>query len=140
MTRSFTEQEAKEIAEQLDCGFRVFCHKTTNELIFIPNTVNYPTMDMDAFEEENEKLDKYFTAYIEIEAMESKDSFQVMADFAEQLTDKKLQRKLYNALNKRNPFREFKFIIDNSGEQRQRWFDFKTSRYKDWVTRQLNRS
>ncbi len=57
-----------------------------------------------------------------------------MADFAEQLDDSnKLKTKLINALNKRKPFREFKFVIDNSGEYRQKWFDFKNEQLQQWV-------
>ena len=45
-------QQIKEIAEQLDCGFRAFCHQTTGELIFILDTLRFPSADVDAFEEE----------------------------------------------------------------------------------------
>ncbi|MGQ1948702.1 hypothetical protein ACT3CD_16545 [Geofilum sp. OHC36d9] len=48
-----------------------------------------------------------------------------MADFAESVDDTRLQDKLINALNRPNPFQNFKWQIDNSGEYRQQWFDFK---------------
>jgi len=131
------KQQIQEIAEQLDCGFRAFCHKTTGELIFILDTVTFPSADLDAFEEENERLDENRDDYFEIEAMGSSNSFRVMVDFAEQLTNAKVQDALFRALNKRGPFREFKFAIDNSGDVRQQWFDFKNQRYIDWITQQF---
>lgn len=82
-------------------------------------------MDTSAWKKELTQLRKNFTSYREIYAMDSSDSFKVMADFAEQVTDKKLQEKLANALNRKHPFREFKFVIDNAGEYRQSWFNFK---------------
>ena len=57
-----------------------------------------------------------------------------MADFTEQLDDNsELKRQLIAALNKKKPFREFKFVIDNSGVYRQQWFNFKNERLKQWV-------
>ena len=49
---STTSDNLKEIAEQLDCGFRAFIHKTSMELIFIPDTNDLPDIDMDEWEEE----------------------------------------------------------------------------------------
>lgn len=131
------KQQIKEIAENLDCGFRAFCHETSGELVFIIDTRRFPLVDVEEFEEDMERLDANRDEYVEIEAMSSHDSFQVMVDFAEQLTNARVQDALFRALNKRGPFREFKFAIDNSGEFRQQWFDFKNQRYIDWVTQQV---
>ena len=132
------ERQINEIAEQLDCGFRAFHHKKTGELVFIIDTCRFPAADVDAFEEENERLESNPDEYVEIEAMGSNDSYRAMTDFAEQVPDTTLQNALFRALNKRGPFREFKFVIDNSGDFRQQWFDFKNQRYIDWVMQQVD--
>lgn len=134
------KQKINEIAEQLDCGFRAFCHKTTGELIFIIDTSKFPTADLDEFEEENDLVETNRDEYVEIDAMSSSDSYRVMVDFAEQLTNLPLQDALFRALNKRGLFREFKFVIDNSGDFRQQWFDFRHQRAVEWVTGQLTSS
>ncbi|GAB3641295.1 UPF0158 family protein [Spirosoma arcticum] len=131
------EQQIKEIAEQLDCGFRAFYHKSTGELIFIPDVLKFPTFDVDAFEEEQQELEANGDDYVKVEAMRSNDSYRVMVDFTEQLTNTSLQEKLFRALNKRGPFREFKFVIDDSGDFREQWFAFKSERYVNWVSRQI---
>ena len=135
---TFTTDEIKEISEQLDCGFRAFYHKQTGELIFVPDSDKHLDMDARACQDELHKLDENFEDYQEVYAMEASDSFKVMAEFTEQLADKKLQEKLINALSRKGPFRHFKFIIDNSGAYRQLWFDFKDKRYIEWVEDQLN--
>ncbi len=135
---TFTKEQIKEIADQLDCGFRAFYHKQNGELIFVPNTEKNFSMDTEAWEEELDKLDENYLDYKEVHAMESNDSFTVMEDFAEQVNNKKLQEDLFNALNRKHPFREFKFLIDNSGVNRNSWFDFKNKRYYDWVENQLS--
>lgn len=134
------QRQIKEIAEQLDCGFRAFWHKTTGKLVFIIDRLKFPAADL---EEEDEQIQAEIDAnredYLEIEAMRSSDSYRIMVDFAQQLTNAKLQDKLLRALDKRGPFREFNFVVDNSGDTRQYWFEFKNQRYIDWVTHQINR-
>jgi hypothetical protein len=136
---TLTEQQIKEIAEQLDCGFRCFWHKTTGELLFVPDLNNNPYADTEFYEDDLEKLDNNFGDYIEIEKPTSSDSFEIMANFTEQLNDnEKIKNELINALNKKKPFREFKFVIDNSGIYRQHWFDFKNAQLKQWVSDKFN--
>jgi hypothetical protein len=135
---TFTKQQIKEIADQLDCGFRAFYHKQNAELIFVPNTEKHPNMDTEAWEDDLDKLDENYLDNKEIEGMDSSDSFSVMQDFAEQINDSRLQEKLFNALNRKHSFREFKFVIDNAGEYRNAWFDFKNKQYFEWVENQIN--
>ncbi len=134
---TFTKEQIKEIAEQLDCGFRAFYHKQNGELIFVPNMEKHYDMDKTAWKEEFTKLRKK-SAFQEIEAMESNDSFSVMEDFATQVNGIKLQEELFNALNRKHPFREFKFVIDNAGEYRNTWFNFKNKTYQEWVQNQID--
>ena len=137
---TLTEDQIKEIAEQLDCGFRCFVHKQTKELVFIPDTIRNPDMDMGGWVEENEKLENNFLEYAEIEQLESHDSFRIMEEFAETLDDSnRLKDRLYEALNQRKPFRNFKNAVDNSGEYRQKWFDFKNQWLKNWVRERIER-
>jgi len=134
---TFTKEQVKEISEQLDCGFRAFYHKQTGDLIFVPDTDKYFDIDIKAWQDDLDKLERNFLEYQEVHAMESGDSFQVMVDFAEQLTDLNLKNKLITALNRKKPFRGFKFVIDYAGVQRQAWFDFKNKRYIEWTEQQL---
>lgn len=133
---TFTKEQIKEISEQLDCGFRAFYHKLSGDLIFVPDTDTLMGMDTDAWQDELDKLDKKSSEYQEIGAMESRESFQMMADFAEKVSDKYLRNKLIEALHSHKPFRAFKFTIDNSPE-RQNWFAFKNNRYIKWTEDQL---
>jgi Uncharacterised protein family (UPF0158) len=136
---TFTKEHIKEIAEQIDCGFRAFYHRQTGDLLFIPDSLKHPEMETEAWEEDIEKLDNNFSDYAEIEAMNSTDSFQLMHDFTELLDNSNLlKNKLRIALTRKKPFREFKFVIDNSGDYRQQWFDFKNLKLKQWVENQID--
>lgn len=115
---TFTKQQVKEISEQIDCGFQAFYHKQMGSLIFVPNTNRNLEMDTSAWSDELAQLRKSFQDYQEIYPMYRSDSFKVMTDFIQQLDDTILQSRLVEAVNRKKPFREFKFVIDNSGLNR----------------------
>ena len=134
---SFTTEQIREISEQLDSGFLAFYHKVSGELIFLPDTDRYMDMETDAWQEDIEKLKKKRSQYQQVEAMHTKDSFNVMVDFAEQVSDANLKSELLDALDRKKPFRHFKYVIDNSPGFRQSWFDFKNNSYIEWTKDQL---
>ena len=141
-----TADKLKQIAGELDCGFRVFIHKKTRDLILMMGDDDY----FDGFDddEENEdeeereddpwaadrrKIREQPDAYFEIEKMESHDSFKIMEAFAETVDSVRLRNSLINALSQRKPFSKFKYLIDNSGDYREKWFAFKDERIQEWV-------
>lgn len=134
-----TNNQIKEIASQLDCGFRCFVERNTGELVFIPDADKYPDMEVETWSNEIEKIESDYNDFAEIEPLESRDTFTIMSQFVESVNDMDLKNKLITALNKRSPFREFKFVIDYSGESRQKWFDFKNHKIQDWVRENIKR-
>lgn len=138
---TLTEEQIKEIAEQLDCGFRCFWHKVIGEILFVPDFNNELYAHSGLLEDELQKLENNFDDYIEIEKPSSSDSFEIMTNFTAQLDENdKLKNRLIKALNNRKPFREFKLIIDNSGAYRQQWFDFKNGQLKQLVRERFKQS
>ena len=69
---------------------------------------------------------------IVIEPLESHESFKIMEGFVEQVPDLSLRNKLINALNRRKPFANFKYLIDDSA-YRQDWFDFRQAWLEEYV-------
>ncbi len=135
-----TQQQIKEIPEELDSGLRCFIHKENGEILTFPDTFKNIGIDTEPWEEEMEKLDDNFLDYYEIDQMESYDSFQIMEGFTESLSDSNhLKNKLIAALNRKKPFREFKFVIENSGEYRKMWFDYKNQKLIEWVNDSIER-
>jgi hypothetical protein len=134
---NLTEQQIKEIAEYLDCGMRCYYNKRTGEIKRILNFDSWIGADEEPWEEDMKKIEKNREDYMEFEGMESHEAFRVMADFAESIDHSKLRERLINALNRPKPFRNFKWQIDNSGEFRQVWFDYKNQRYIEWIKDQL---
>lgn len=134
----FTEENIKEIAEKLDCGYRVFYHRQTGMLLFIPDTSHSEESENGLQQNEMHPFENHLANYNEIKSMEVNEMIQVMLDFTEQLNEHNLLKKrLLNTLVKKNPSIEFKSVIDNSGVYRQEWADFQHAKLIDWVIDQI---
>ena len=131
---TLNDQQVKEIAEQLDTGWRCFFNIKTREIVSVPDFIENPDYDREYFEEDLDKLEFHADQFIEIEKPCSRDSFNIMLGFTDQLTgNNELKEMLFNALDRKKPFSNFKFLIDNSGIYRQQWFDYKNDQLKKWV-------
>lgn len=119
---------------------RCFYNLKTGEIKTIINFNSWIGADEEPWEKESKEIENNWGDYFEFIGFESHESFKIMADFSEDIEDKRLQDKLINALNRPKPFQNFKWQIDNSGEYRQKWFDFKKMRYIQWVKKQVELS
>ena len=134
-----TTDQINEIAQQLDCGFTCYINKKTREQLFLyGDEDSFFDPEEDAWADDRSKVDENPADYLEIEKMESHDSFSVMEDFAESVDSPKLRGDLIYVLSQRKPFGKFKYAIDNSGEYREQWFAFKAERMWEWVKEQID--
>jgi hypothetical protein len=134
-----TTDQIKEIAEQIDCGFTCYINKKTREQLFLyGDEDSFFDPEEDAWAEDRSKVDENPADYLEIEKMESWQSFSIMEDFAGSVDSPKLRNSLIYVLNQRKPFSKFKYAIDNSGEYREQWFAFKAERMQEWVKEQVD--
>ena len=131
-----TKDQIKELADQLDCGNKCYINKETGILIFTPD-FDSGYADEELWQDDINELEENWDKYVEIDRMESRESFEVMAGFAESVDSRELREALIGALNKKHPFQNFKWVVDNSGPYRQKWFDFKNQRLIEWVNDQL---
>lgn len=128
----------KEIVNQLTSEFRVFIHKTTEQIISVPDEDYYHEADFEHWDVKFKDIENNLSDYYEIEKWTSSEAFEAMSEFADQVPDFKLKSRLYDALSKRKPFSNFKFVIDHSGGYRQQWFDFIDQWQQDYVEKQIN--
>ena len=124
------------IADSLLVGLICYFNPDTLEVEELPE---FMVQDPEEFElmtgEPADSLElkhKNWTNYIEIEPMESNESFRGMEYFIDEVQDNRLKEKLLNALSRKKPFANFKFLVENS-DYRQKWFDFKQKYYEDYV-------
>jgi hypothetical protein len=133
-----TDKQIKEIADGLEAGMKCYYNRLTGNIKTIIDFDSWIGADDELWEDDLNEIDEHFCDYFVFENMYSHDSFNLMVDFVDLVSDSRIQTKLINALNQSKPFRNFKNVIDNSGECRQQWFDFKRSRYIEWVQDQID--
>jgi hypothetical protein len=134
-----SEQQIKEIASILDCGLTCFIDIKTGQVKNVLNAENFEISEDGSWENVLRDSGKIDYNYLEISPMSPRDAFLIMEDFVEIVGDVDLQIKLSNSLNKKHPFKNFKWEIDRSGDYRQKWFDFKEIKYIDWVKNYLDK-
>ncbi len=138
----FAPEKIKEIAEEIGMDMRCYVHRTTGEVLMVPNHSYDEMVGMvgeDCVDKEPyEKLENDGDSYHQIEKMASFESFKVMEDFIEN-TDlpRSLKGQLYLALDKRKPFRQFKYVVENS-DYRLAWFAYRDKRREEHVAEQLS--
>ncbi|WP_158857233.1 UPF0158 family protein [Lunatibacter salilacus] len=133
-----SEKEIEEIADNLECGMKCYYNLKTGAIRTIINFDSFGGGDEEPWEEDIKEIEDNWRDYFEFEGFESRESFRIMAGFAEEVDDKKLRQKLFDALDRRKPFQNFKWEIDNSGEYRQKWFDYKRMRFIQHVKEQID--
>lgn len=134
---TLTDHQIKEIAENLEFGMRCFFNKKTGEIKSVINPEHWMLTGEELWEEELEEIEEHREDYIEFEGLDSRDSFEIMEDFTEIVKNRHLKEKLLGALNRPKPFQHFKRVLDQAGESRKEWFDFRRKRYEDWVREQM---
>lgn len=136
---SLTDEEILEITTELELGLLVYFHKKTRKIVSLPDfEVHYFTVEDEDLWPGKKEVEGNEEEYIKFEPWDSDDSYRVRKDFACQLDDEDLKKRLLKALNNRKPFRNFGYEIDDSGPYRQQWFDYSRMRYLKNVRRQLN--
>jgi hypothetical protein len=126
------------IADSLEVGLKCFIHKDTCEVLTYPDPDQYPDMDPKDWKEEIGKVRKSKKQFIEIERMESSESFKIMEEFVHTLENNSTKIRLLTALEGRKPFANFKYQIDGSGDYRELWFTFRRNKNIEWVRDQLS--
>lgn len=131
-----------EIAQQLDCRNECYFNQKTKELICIPNAKLMAMGDeeyyKEVFKDDLEKVKSQKKDLIKFEVLESFESFKIMEDFKNQINDNHFKEKLNEALNRRKPFQNFKYLIDHS-EYREDWFEFKQKELEKIVLETIER-
>jgi hypothetical protein len=86
------------------------------------------------FDEIQENRDDYFC----IEKMGSSEGFRVMSGFAKNIKNRKTREKLFEILERRSPFRNFRAEVESDPKYRTDWFDYRSLQRTLHVREQLS--
>lgn len=130
-----SKEQIKGIAEELDAGMKVFINKENLEIKSVLDWDNL--MDDTGFwENELETIYNEWSDFIILEKLESREAFQIMEEFIDEVDDELMKNNLLKILDRKSPFANFKMEVETS-EYRQKWFDFKLQKYIEYLKNRL---
>lgn len=133
-----TDKKINEIYQDLDCGMICYYNPLTEEIKSLPDFNSNIFAEEEMWKDVLIEIDANRDKFIRFEPMESNEFFRMMEGFIDSIDNLRLKERLIHALNGRNPFRNFKYEIDNSGEYRQIWFDYKEQTYCELIKDQID--
>jgi len=116
----------KEIAGYLEMGHTVFVNPETLEIDSMPK--DYDPIVSDDFDFDYDKVE----GWIEIEPLESHESYVIMETFIQSLPEGEEKNRLADAIEGYKPFANFNRLIHNS-EERENWFKHRTHWFEKYV-------
>ena len=119
-------QQLKTIADDLQMGMVCYLHRQTGAVISFPDSRQFP--DTTDWQTEVDLVATDPDSYVAITPMSSRESFQIMEQFADQLSDEAFRNRLLHALGQPKPFQRFKSLVDESDPYRQQWYDFRDAK------------
>lgn len=135
MKTEIDETVIADLADHLDMGMKCFYNLSDGTMEYHPDMDN-GDVEPEWWQDVLDKIASRPNYYFELEPMRSRNSFQIMEDFAEAQTDPVFKAKLLERLGLRKPFRNFRDAVDES-DYRDDWFAFKKKIYMDWVREQI---
>lgn len=128
--------QINEIAQELDAGLKCYVNKDSGEHKSI---LDWDYMDDSEgfWQEELEKIQSEWSNYVIVEKMPSHLVFGIMEGFAASIENEEIRDRLFYALSRNKPFRNFKNEVDYREDIRQKWFAFKQNAYEDYVRQEL---
>ncbi|SMG47968.1 Uncharacterised protein family (UPF0158) [Marivirga sericea] len=130
-----SEKHIAEIADLLDMGQVCYVHKQTDELLHHtdPDSLHF---DPDQWKDIILSIKKDREAFIKFDPLDSRDSYNVMSNFAHSIKDMSISEKLLDTLARPKPFQNFKHQIQYLNYTDD-WHQFKQAAMIDWVRQQI---
>lgn len=138
MKVSITSEKIKEIAQELEAGMQCYYHIPTGETEAVPDELKSDgSYDEELWKDILKKIKKNRRQYICFEAPGSHDSFRMMEQYAEGITQAATRNFLLERLTAKKPFSGFRQALQQYPELLQEWYEFKSNQYIQLVQQQL---
>lgn len=140
-TFDFSDSMVAELAEMVNSGFICYIHLKTKKIktvLIADDGFDYDDED-DLNAKDLREIEEDRINFAKLDKPTSREGYEIMEEFAQQVSNRRAQEALYNALDGRRPFRNFKDTVDRYGAVRQEWFAFRDKAQKELVERQLQK-
>ena len=122
------EAAIKKIAKEIAIGNTCYIQRSTKKI----TTIDHSIEDKKLIEVQV-KLEQKTGNYIKVEKLSTDEQLVIMKDFIEEIGDRSARREVANALNSKNPVRNFNQIMEGNIELNSHWRRFNNKEYQRWV-------
>ena len=126
----------KEIAREIAIGNTCYVNRKSVKI----TTIDYSIEDAEKLavqEQTIAEIERKIEKYLKIGKLSAESELRIMKDFPDELPDKSIRKQLSNALNRKNPVRNFMQVIESDMELNQHWRNFKVEEYQRWVSNMM---
>ena len=103
-------------------GFASSCY-----IDLLKGEVVLPDVDEDISDEDAENEDRYF----HVEPIESHEGYEIMQDFAASVESDEIRNQMFDALERKKPFFNFKSTLADYPDIQKKFFEYKDNRLKE---------
>jgi hypothetical protein len=134
MANQLSKKQVFDISQELQCEMKVIINTDTLEY---KSVLDWDDMlDFDLDEELTSENEKGWENSFTIEKMSSREGFQIMENFVDELEDGYFRDNLIKILDRKSPFANFKAEVESS-KYREHWFAFRDAAYVEYVEEEL---
>ena len=123
----------KQMARAIADGHTCYIHRYSKKITTIDHTLEDPEQ-IAAQKKEQAELERKIENYVKLEKLNSEEQLVMRKDFLEDLPDRSVRKQLSNALNRKNPIRNFNQAVESDMELKQHWRNFRMEEYQRWVS------
>ncbi len=123
----------KEIAREIAIGNICYIHRYSTKITTIDHSIE-DEKKIEAQEKIQAELERKIENYLKLEQLSPEDQLVIMRDFLQELPDKSVRKQLSNALNRKNPIRNFNQAVEGDVGLNQHWRNFNFEEYQRWVS------
>jgi len=123
----------KNIAREIAKGNTCYIHRFSKAITTIDNSIDDPE-EIAAQEKLQAERERKIKDYVKIEKPSTDDQLVMMGDFIDEFSDKSVRKQLSNALNRKNPVRNFMQTVEHDMELNIRWRNYRIEEYQRWVS------
>ncbi len=123
----------KEIAREIAIGNICYIHRYSTKITTIDHSIEDEKL-IEAQEKIQAELERKIENYLKLEQLSPEDQLVIMRDFLQELPDKSVRKQLSNALNRKNPIRNFNQAVEGDVGLNQHWRNFNFEEYQRWIS------
>jgi hypothetical protein len=123
----------KEIAREIAIGNTCYINRKSVKITTIDHSIEDPEK-LAAQEQTLAEIERKIDKYLKLEKLSAEEEMMIMKDFPEELPDKSVRKQLINALNRKNPVRNFMQVVESDIALNQHWRNFQVEEYQRLVS------